>query len=73
MEKPILLIADYKSQKENARKIITQHVAQYNSFYEFPYSSIRIKNQKSRWGSCSSNKILNFNFIIVLLPDELRD
>lgn len=51
----------YSTYKEIAREIITKKVEQYNRIYNFPYHRLVIKNQKTRWGSCSRNGILNFN------------
>ena len=39
----------------------------------FSYNRISIKNTKTRWGSCSSKKNLNFSLHIMRLPDELKD
>lgn len=35
------------------------------------YSKISIKNQSRIWGSCSSKKVLSFNYRIIFLPNEL--
>ena len=37
------------------------------------YQTIRVKNQKSRWGSCSSKKNLNFNWKLIMAPDKVLD
>lgn len=36
-------------------------------------NDIRIKNIKSRWGSCSSKKNINLSIFLMLLPDQLID
>ncbi len=64
---------DYAAHKEKARALVHERIAHWNSFYKFQIGTIRIGNQKSRWGSCSARKNLNFNYKIVFLPKELAD
>ena len=37
------------------------------------YNKVSIKNQRSRWASCSDNGNLNFNLILAALPIEIID
>jgi predicted metal-dependent hydrolase len=48
----------------------TKQIADSNNF---EYSKVRVKRQKTRWGSCSSNGNLNFNFKLLKLRKELID
>ena len=64
---------DYKKHKEQARALVHSSIVFWNKYYNFEIASVRIGNQKSRWGSCSTRKNLNFNYKIVFLPKELQD
>lgn len=65
--------ADFLKHKHNARLFIEERLEHLNSFYEFEFNRVSIRNQKTRWGSCSRKKNLNFNYKIVLLPQHLAD
>jgi predicted metal-dependent hydrolase len=56
-----------------ARDLIRQRIDHYNQFYKFKFNRITIRDQKTRWGSCSSDKTLSFNYRLGLLPLELVD
>ncbi len=66
-------IEDFKENKENARVLVNARLLYFNAFYNCDIGRISIRNQKSRWGSCSSKGNLNFNYKIVFLPTELAD
>ncbi len=70
---PKLTKKDFHIHKSNALAVIAERVKQYNQHYNFTYKNISIKNQKTRWGSCSHRGNLNFNYKIVLLPEKLLD
>ena len=61
---------DYLEKKEFARKIIKEKIEKFNKYYNLKIGRIAIRNQRSRWGSCSSKKNLNFNYRVVYLPDQ---
>lgn len=64
---------EYQKLKEQARDCAYERVERYNRLYKFQYNKIAIRNQKTRWGSCSSQKNLNFNYRIVKLPLKMAD
>jgi predicted metal-dependent hydrolase len=59
--------------KQQARKIITERVAQYAKIAGLRYKSVSITSADTRWGSCSSQKTLNFNWKLVMAPLEVMD
>jgi predicted metal-dependent hydrolase len=65
--------ADYLAQREAARSFITQRLEYFNQFYNFQYQRISIRDQKTRWGSCSRRGNLSFNYRLLNLPPEIAD
>ncbi len=63
----------YLQHREQARRLIQQKTNQLNANYNFQYQRISVRNQKTRWGSCSAKGNLNFNYRILFLPDRLVD
>lgn len=59
--------------KKVARKIVEEKLEYFNMHYKLSYKRISIRQQKTRWGSCSSEGNLNFNCKIVCLAEPLRD
>lgn len=39
--------------------------------FNYSYREVRIKAAQTRWGSCSSNKVINLSVWLMQLPDEL--
>jgi len=63
----------YRHNKERAYKLAVERIGHFNQGYKFKFNSINIKNQKTRWGSCSKKGNINFNYKIALLPQRLSD
>lgn len=63
----------YAEHKERARALVHARLAHWNELYGHTYKRVAIRNQRSRWGSCSSKQNLNFNYRIVFLPESLVD
>ena len=59
--------------REQARILVHERLHHFNQYYQFSFRKIFIKNQKTRWGSCSNKKNLNFNYRIALLPPHHAD
>jgi len=64
---------DYLKYKNDAYEIAVERVNHFNNLCKFNFNRINIKNQKTRWGSCSRKGNLNFNYKIALLPQPLSD
>lgn len=59
--------------KKRAAKILISRLEFFNQVYNFKYKSISVRDQKTRWGSCSRQGALNFNYRLVQLPERLLD
>ncbi len=63
----------YKANRAAALKFVRERIVVLNAQYGFTFQSITIRNQRSRWGSCSKRGNLSFNYRLLLLPPELAD
>lgn len=56
-----------------ALQVIPQRVKFFAEKMGVSYGRITIRNQKSKWGSCTSKGNLNFNCLLMLAPPEVVD
>ncbi len=81
LEKAKLVEQQHEEERRNpgfiilpaARSAIVERLDELAEKYGFSYNKVYIKNQKTRWGSCSAKRNISLNFRISLLPRELMD
>lgn len=56
-----------------AKKIIQERLELFNDRIGVKINTVRFKNQKTRWGSCSNKGNLNFNWKLVMAPTYIVD
>lgn len=66
-------LVDYLKYKNEALEFACQRVNYYNQLYDFKFNRISVRNQRTRWGSCSKKGNLNFNYRLLMLPQYLAD
>lgn len=56
-----------------AKEYFPKRVAYFNQFTGGSYNRITIRDQKTRWGSCSAKGTLSFNWRLMLAPPSIPD
>ena len=62
-----------KELRERAKSVFAERVAYFARQIDVTYGKITVRDQKTRWGSCSQAGNLNFNFRLILAPPEVLD
>lgn len=63
----------YQEKKELTRKVVVAKLTQWNKYYGFSWKRVTVRNQSTRWGSCSSAGTLSFHAALIDLPEALQD
>ncbi|MCY4464513.1 MAG: SprT family zinc-dependent metalloprotease [Chloroflexi bacterium] len=64
------VVAWYRTQ---AKAYLPERTQELATEYGFEYGKLRIKHQKTRWGSCSAQGNLNLNLRLMMAPDAVID
>ncbi|HWQ59656.1 MAG TPA: M48 family metallopeptidase [Candidatus Fimivivens sp.] len=64
---------EYRKRRAEASAFVRSKVADWNRHYGFRHGRITIRNQSTRWGSCSAKGNLSFNWKLLLLPEHMAD
>ena len=59
--------------KAKAKEELPAIVKKYAERMDVTYNRITIRHQKTRWGSCTKTGNLNFNCLIMKMPETVRD
>lgn len=64
---------EHQALAEAAKKWFSERTAHFAPLVGVTYSRITIRTQHTRWGSCSAKGNLNFNCLLMLAPETVRD
>ena len=59
--------------RHEARRVLVNRLDELAKTHGFKYNRVFIRNQKTRWGSCSSKNNISLNVKLVRLPERLTD
>lgn len=72
-DESLLLDALRKFTARKAREFILPRLDRISKGLNLPYSALRVRRQKTRWGSCSGKGTISVNAKLLFLPIELLD
>lgn len=70
---PLFTMDEIRELTDKALVVISEKVKKYAPSVGVDYGRITVRNQRSRWGSCSSKGNLSFNCLLMLLSDDVID
>ena len=70
---PALSPEQLRELAKQAAAILPERVQHFANIMGVTVGRITIRSQRTRWGSCSAQGNLNFNCLLMLCPEEVRD
>ncbi len=70
---PPLTQAELAFLTEAAREDLSRRLQRLAPLVGVPFGRVTVRHQKTRWGSCSAQGNLNFNCLLMLCPEDVRD
>ncbi len=67
------LDSDLKDLRKRAKLILVNRTEELGAQYGFKFSKVSVRNNSSRWGSCSTAKNISLNLRLIMLPSHLQD
>lgn len=68
------LTTDFVSpDRVTAKRVLTERLNELALLHGFHYNKLTFREQKTRWGSCSSNNNISLNLKLACIPVELMD
>jgi hypothetical protein len=64
---------EIREMAQQALQVIPPKVRAYAAKLGVTYGRITVRNQRTRWGSCSSKGNLNFNCLLTQVPEAVMD
>jgi len=59
--------------RSRARDYLTNRTDHYAEHMSVEYEKLELRNQRTRWGSCSTGGIISLNWRIIMAPPEIVD
>ena len=72
-ENRVAAAASVDIDRAKAKRKLTRRLRHLAAKHGFTYDRVFVRNQRTRWGSCSHKNNISLNMKIVRLPEELMD